>query len=84
MNICREIRHKVFVFTLFPPIVSKPENIFIESNNKTIAITRVLESYCITSNTIRSIKGYYFTKDLEMKEMDLKQAFMRRIGNNLR
>ena len=80
MDICRKINNKVFVFAIYPPLVSKPENVFIESNSKTNAITRVFESYCITSNTIDSVKGYYFTKDLEMKEMDLRQAFMRRIG----
>ena len=79
MNICRKITNKVFVFSLYPPLVSKPENIFIESNSKTNAITRVFESYCINSNTINNVKGFYFTKDLEMKEMDLKQAFIRRI-----
>lgn len=79
MEICRKITNKVFVFSLYPPIVSKPENIFIESNSKTNAITRIFESYCINPNTINNVKGFYFTKDLEMKEMDLKQAFMRRI-----
>lgn len=80
MNICRKISNKVFIFSLFPPIVNKPENIFIESNSKTNAITRIFESYCINPTTINNVKGYYFTKELEMKEIDLKSAFMRRIS----
>lgn len=79
MDICRKINNKVFIFTLYPPIVSKPENIFIESNSKTNAITRIFESYCINPTTINNVKGYYFTKDLEIKEMDLRAAFNRRI-----
>lgn len=80
MNICRKISNKVFVFVIYPPLVSKPENVFIESNSKTNAITRIFESYYINPTTINNVKGYYFTKDLEMKEMDLKSAFMRRIS----
>ena len=57
MNICRKINNKVFIFSLFPPIVNKPENVFIESNSKTNAITRIFESYCINPTTINNIKS---------------------------
>lgn len=79
MHVVRKISNKVFAFVLYPPIVSKPETVFYESTSKTDVIDGVFTRYCINPTTIDCIKGYSFTKDLIMKEMDLKAAFNRRI-----
>ena len=79
MEVFREINNKVFVFVLYTPIVHLPKSIFVESNSKTTAISRMFEKYNISPDTINSIRGFYFNENLEMKEMDLKAAFNRRI-----
>lgn len=79
MHVFREINKNVYAFILYSPLVSKPETVFYESTSKTDVIDGVFTRYCINPTTIDCIKGYSFTKDLIMKEMDLKAAFNRRI-----
>lgn len=81
MLTCRRCTNTVYTF-VFERFNGANIVCQIESNSKSEAIDRFLDSYNINIGTIGACKGFYFNKNGEFKEIDMLGAFKRRNGVN--
>lgn len=81
MLLCRKCNNTVYTF-VFERINGSNIVCQLESNNKSEAIDTFLDYYNINIGTIGACRGYYFSKQGELKEIDMLGAFKRRNGVN--
>lgn len=82
MNVQRLINgaHNVYIF-ICPDLPVGYKRVLIEANSITNAINLFFNSYAnLTYEDLSNIRGIYFDKNGNQKEIDLKGAYRRRVN----